>query len=1799
MENFEIKRAKLQEVLNKFKKITDDLEKIGNDVKAEYAELLANYWTGESANQFSTNSDAWSNNLNCYNESVKELINIIESQVIPGVNDIDNKAIGIEGVVGGSYSSGSSGSVVRRDNYIEVLKSCIKHAIGEYYSYKNTLEIVDEKLSTLNFSNLDVCGDISSVKADIDDRVDKLNGLISALEDYESYVDYFEESISASISKIKGPAPWENLKADNLLQIVSLLGAKGLKDYEYEKKAGNLILTVNGEKITLCAYGGDPINMSTGNYVYVGEFLSQKGLFPIAFNITYNSIDRNNASLGAGFYSDIDMKMEISELKAKITYSDGRREVFIKDKKGSYININENRDTLRKLGNRYEAKIFEGDTYIFDIDGKLIETDDGKGNTVTYAYDGERLISKRSNSNEYIEYLYEDNKVVEVCDSNGRSINLSYKDDNLSCIKNELGNSISFEYENGFITKLTDYEGKVTLENRYDKDGRITSQRFADGVELTFKYDKNSVTFNNGESEVVYYHDDGYRTVKITENGVSSLREFDKDGLCIFDIDRKGNKTIYEYNSDKKLTKVELPENIVVELSYDGIGYLNGIKVNGEERLKQFNDVKGNPVEIFNESKDSFDIVYNENSRPLKITAPDKSVMNISYDSSGNVTEIANDTVKMVGYEYDELNRVVSIESSNGEKRFYKYDELGDITEVTNSFGEKRTYEYTANRQVSELKDFDGKTYEVEYNNINLPVRLKDKNGNTTEYVYDNIRRISQIKRAGGVEKFEYDKRGNMTKMIAPDGSMKRFSYDDNRNIVSVTYPTGLSENYEYDKLNRCVSKEFSDGVKSDFVYEGDRLVEIVLPSGSIRYEYDEYGRVLKQTLDENISESFVYDSMNRVLEYTDIFGNVSGYEYNQNGRVKAVNLSDDVKYIYTYDKLGRPTEESRLAGDTENKIYYAYDDLGRVSGIRTDTGRENTYSYDNEGNITSIKDSIGNTNYFKYGVGNTLEKVVDGDGLVSEYSYDKMYNLVGIRQYKKSNENDCMIRSYHRNNMGRIFKIENADSTYKTIDYNSLGQVVKNIDEDGFKTELKYNEAGLLTSMKCSDGNYVDYEYDSNRFLKAVSGSFGSMSFERDKKGLVKKALTTEGHSIAYEYDKFGRTAAIVYPDGKKVGYNYDNRGRLIETVSGNEHIRLTYNSLGRLASREYSDGSKTCYEYNDIGSPTKITHISDEKINMEYTYTYDLVGNKTGISINKNGSVKDYSYSYDEVGRITKVVLNGKILREYSYDIFGNRTAKVEYVEDEVITINYIYKGGKLAEERVAKNNCLIQKRYEYDKRGNLIKKFSNGELETEYKYNGLGQLISVISGKNSVTYEYDGLGHRIGKTETDGNESHTTSYVIDIRKKTDNILWQNTDGNGRSFVWDIQLISEVEDDNSTNIICDELGSVILEGDELFDYSEFGEVLGSKPKNFGFAGLMVDDISGNYLSATRMYDENLGRFLGKDKIKGDLRYGFTQNEYTYCYNAPLIFVDSTGETPEANALTYKDFAGYALDYMEYTISPGGYALKELAIEGIRDYVKFVPRGAIDLYMNSTYKLSTNKIFHTDMIKNMGMKEYNAIKNLRNIAEVTGFSDLLNYLTVNGIRSDRLLNKFDFYKDDKGLIHAINSCWQKVWGYNKVYDFAFDAFTSMNRARFQFGSEKTTFTLWMWKGDYFNFGAGSEMGIYSGNNYHVDCYTQSHLKMYMNLTLKDGTVVSDWDAYDQWQWWITSFNPDKKFQDIKAEDLVMVGMVDFNEERSMWKEFVHTAEFDDHNVEKINDNWCLDLVHRNAVMTWKGGNRN
>ena len=48
------------------------------------------------------------------------------------------------------------------------------------------------------------------------------------------------------------------------------------------------------------------------------------------------------------------------------------------------------------------------------------------------------------------------------------------------------------------------------------------------------------------------------------------------------------------------------------------------------------------------------------------------------------------------------------------------------------------------------------------------------------------------------------------------------------------------------------------------------------------------------------------------------------------------------------------------------------------------------------------------------------------------------------------------------------------------------------------------------------------------------------------------------------------------------------------------------------------------------------------------------------------------------------------------------------------------------------------------------------------------------------------------------------------------------------------------------------------------------------------------------------REYLPGVGRFMGRDLIKGLADFPFTLNEYGYCWNNPLILVDRNGALPE-----------------------------------------------------------------------------------------------------------------------------------------------------------------------------------------------------------------------------------------------------------------------------------------------------------
>jgi len=95
-----------------------------------------------------------------------------------------------------------------------------------------------------------------------------------------------------------------------------------------------------------------------------------------------------------------------------------------------------------------------------------------------------------------------------------------------------------------------------------------------------------------------------------------------------------------------------------------------------------------------------------------------------------------------------------------------------------------------------------------------------------------------------------------------------------------------------------------------------------------------------------------------------------------------------------------------------------------------------------------------------------------------------------------------------------------------------------------------------------------------------------------------------------------------------------------------------------------------------------------------------------------------------------------------------------------------------------------------------------------------------------------------------------------------------------------------------------------------------------------------------------------------------------------------------------------------------------------------------------------------------------------------------------------------------------------------------------FDAATSMEPERYSFTLEDgRIYTIWMWKGDYLNLGAGCETGIYYGDGFHKNCATDTNLHMTLKLyDNRNGEWVFFYNP-DEPQWWITGFNPNIRIE--------------------------------------------------------------
>ncbi len=595
---------------------------------------------------------------------------------------------------------------------------------------------------------------------------------------------------------------------------------------------------------------------------------------------------------------------------------------------------------------------------------------------------------------------------------------------------------------------------------------------------------------------------------------------------------------------------------------------------------------------------------------------------------------------------------------------------------------------------------------------------------------------------------------------------------------------------------------------------------------------------------------------------------------------------------------------------------------------------------------------------------------------------------------------------------------------------------------------------------------------------------------------------------------------------------------------------------------------------------------------------YTYDSNGNISSIleecrDIEAEGDydtlqwLSSTVYSYDGLERLTNEYTDNRNI-QYSYDSGGNLTT---VKENGIITHNYSYSDSLWTDLLTAFDGKAIT----YDQNGNPLT--YDGRT---FSWQRGTQLSSIIGNDIDETYTYDALGHRVSKVTKDFDTSEyvTTQYIYSgdllVRQITGNVILDfqydynnNVIGfnyNGTQYFYiknmlgDVVYVMDADGNKAAEYLYDAYGNVRYSRGELKDIN-----------SIRYRSYYQDNSTGYYYLNTRYYNPEWRRFISADSafVVGNLYTG--SNMFAYCNDNPVSFVDSQGTeatvgeyllghavrltskavsrrlTKETNAFFFVA-NNVALPIAKLLGGPNLAESKAFKIifskpELITSFVKWaytgtwtydVPTGLrhfMPVNMSKgadwgAYVLGFEESIFCDK-NNSFVKTANSMLNTPLVkmipALATPFNALIKY------------NTFKNYTTVEGKY-----MWQSQVGYSTLYDLAFSLGGPTKRLMFKFtatvNGAPRYYVIWCWKADYWNLGAGAEIGIYytdsaddvEKNFYLIDENLTLHVNMDINYGVKDSVLSLDLNDFHQTNWWITSFTPSIQFPNI---DLIHVNL--------------------------------------------------
>jgi RHS repeat-associated protein len=433
--------------------------------------------------------------------------------------------------------------------------------------------------------------------------------------------------------------------------------------------------------------------------------------------------------------------------------------------------------------------------------------------------------------------------------------------------------------------------------------------------------------------------------------------------------------------------------------------------------------------------------------------------------------------------------------------------------------------------------------------------------------------------------------------------------------------------------------------------------------------------------------------------------------------------------------------------------------------------------------------------------------------------------------------------------------------------------------------------------------GRTIDGAYDNGGRLHDVTYPEGAVALSyfdnTDRVGTLSRTSATENQAIAYSYDGF-LTIRVAF-SGVATGeyrYSYNNDFNVTGVALDNVWTALGRDADGLLtqygpftitrngpagASSGLADGTlDVSYTYDSFGRLAVRTHTVAGVSVYSIQLGYDNVGRIVQKIETISGTAHTFDYSYDVDGQLVTVHKDGALVEQYGYDNNANRTSTLTTTATYDDQDRLIQQGG------VA---------YTFDDDGYLTTRGSD-----TFTYSARGELLSATVGGQTITYQYDGMARRIGKTDAAGTMQYLygnpgNPFQVMGSRDTAGVLttyFYDTAGNLYVFERGGQRYYVATDQLGTpKAITNEIGAVV----KAVEYDAWGMKISDTNPAFdltiGFAGGIADGTTGLVRFGFRDYESGTGRWTARDPV---LFRGGQANLFGYASNEPVNNVDPSG---------------------------------------------------------------------------------------------------------------------------------------------------------------------------------------------------------------------------------------------------------------------------------------------------------------